>query len=152
MAPLDRRSGFVQSIRHEDGTLDLYDYVLASNLWVETVTHLHEQSPIPVSGKTTRDITTTNSRGEILEQKTDAYIVGVWYTIARNRMTYNAEGKRIRSENLAGQVTATAWDCCFAYGYNEKSELTNAVVASHWTWLVRWRECYMRWHQTRGDC
>ena len=51
-------------------------------------------------------------RGEILEQKTEAYIGEVWYTIARNRMTYNAEGKRIRSENLAGQVTTTAWDCC----------------------------------------
>ena len=51
-------------------------------------------------------------RGEILEQKTEAYIGEVWYTIARNRMTYNAEGKRITSENLAGQVTTTAWDCC----------------------------------------
>ena len=27
-------------------------------------------------------------------------------------MTYNVTGKRIRSENLAGQVTTTAWDCC----------------------------------------
>ncbi len=27
-------------------------------------------------------------------------------------MTYNSEGKRIRSENLAGQVTTSAWDCC----------------------------------------
>ena len=27
-------------------------------------------------------------------------------------MTYNSEGKRITSENLAGQVTTTAWDCC----------------------------------------
>ena len=27
-------------------------------------------------------------------------------------MTYNFEGKRITSENLAGQVTTTAWDCC----------------------------------------
>ena len=36
----------------------------------------------------------------------------MWYTISRNRMTYNAEGKRIRSENLAGQVTTTAWNCC----------------------------------------
>ena len=53
----------------------------------------------------------------------------MWYTIARNRMTYNAEGKRITSENLTGQVTTTAWDCCFAYGYNEKSELTNAVAS-----------------------
>jgi len=106
------RSGFVQSIRHEDGKLDLYDYSLSSNCWTRTVTHLHEQSPTPVSGKTTRDITITNSRGEILEQKTEAYIGEVWYTIARNRMTYNSQGKRIRSENLAGQVTTTAWDCC----------------------------------------
>ncbi len=108
----DVRSGFVQSVRHEDGKLDLYDYSLSSTLWTETITHLHEQSPAPVSGKTTRDITITNARGEATETRTEAYIDGIWYTIARNRMTYNAEGKRIRSENLAGQVTTTAWDCC----------------------------------------
>ncbi len=106
------RAGFVASVRHEDGRLDLYDYALSSNIWTRTVTHLHEQSPAPVSGKTTRDITITNARGEILEQKTGAFIDGIWYTIARNRMTYNFEGKRITSENLAGQVTTTAWDCC----------------------------------------
>ncbi len=105
-------AGFVQSIRHEDGKLDLYDYALVSNLWSETITHLHELSPDPVGGKTTRDITITNARGETIEARTEAYIDGIWYTIARNRMTYNAEGKRIRSENLAGQVTTTAWDCC----------------------------------------
>ena len=27
-------------------------------------------------------------------------------------MTYNSQGKRITSENLAGQLTTTAWDCC----------------------------------------
>ena len=108
----DARSGFVASIRHEDGKLDLYDYELSSNIWVRTVTHLHEQSPAPVSGKTTRDITITNARGEEIETRTEAYIDGIWYTIARNRMTYNFEGKRITSENLAGQVTTTAWDCC----------------------------------------
>jgi RHS repeat-associated protein len=108
----DARSGFVASIRHEDGKLDLYDYELASSLWVRTVTHLHEQSPAPVSGKTTRDITITNARGEEIEARTEAYIDGIWYTIARSRMTYNAEGKRTSIENLAGQVTTTAWDCC----------------------------------------
>jgi RHS repeat-associated protein len=108
----DARSGFVASIRHEDGKFDLYDYELSSNIWVRTVTHLHEQSPAPVSGKTTRDITITNARGEEIETRTEAYIDGIWYTIARNRMTYNFEGKRISSENLAGQVTTTAWDCC----------------------------------------
>ena len=108
----DPRSGFVQSIRQEDGRFDLYDYILASNVWTETVTHLHEQSPVPVSGKTTRDITLTNARGETSETRTEAYIDGIWHTIARNTMTYNEQGKRIKSENLAGQITTTAWDCC----------------------------------------
>ena len=44
-------------------------------------------------------------------------------------MTYNLQGKRITSENLAGQVTTTAWDCCLAYAYNTRSELTNAVAS-----------------------
>ncbi len=42
---------------------------------------------------------------------TEAFIDGIWYTIARNRMTYNEQGKRTSLENLAGQVTTTAWDC-----------------------------------------
>ena len=109
--PFDR-SGRIASIRHEDGKLDLYDYALVSNIWIETVTHLHEQSPEPVSGKTTRDVTETNARGETVETRTEAYIEGVWHVIARERMTYNAEGKRIATENLAGQVTTSAWDCC----------------------------------------
>ena len=104
--------GLVQSIRHEDGKLDLYDYSLVSNTWIRTITHLHEQSPSPVSGKTTRDITLTNALGEVSETRTEAFIDGIWYTIARNRMTYNEQGKRTSLENLAGQVTTTAWDCC----------------------------------------
>ena len=83
--------GFVKSIRREDGRLDLYDYALSSNVWTKTVTHLHEQAPSPVSGKTTRDVTLTNARGEVIETRTEAFIGGIWYTIARNRMTYNFE-------------------------------------------------------------
>ena len=47
---------------------------------------------------------------EISETRTEAYIDGIWYAISRNRMTYNSTGRRITSENLAGQVTTTAWD------------------------------------------
>ena len=88
----DVRSGQVRSLRREDGRLDLYDYALTDGIWTETVTHLHEQSPEPVPGKTTRDTTLTNRRGEIIEQKTEAFIYGSWYTIDRDRMTYNATG------------------------------------------------------------
>ena len=104
--------GRVASVRYEDGKLDLYDYSLNDGVWMETVTHLHEQSPAPVSGKTTRDITLTNARGEVIETRKEAFIDNAWYTIARERKTYNVEGKRIKSENLAGQITTTAWDCC----------------------------------------
>ena len=106
------RSGKVKFRRYEDGKLDFYDYSLNDGFWTETVTHLHEQSPAPVSGKTTRDITLTNARGEVTETRTEVFIENVWHTIARERLTYNAEGKRIKSENLAGQVTTTTWDCC----------------------------------------
>ena len=68
-------------------------------------------------------------RGEIPEQKTDAYISGVWYTIARNQMKYNSTGKQRTFENLAGQLTTTAWDSCFAYANNNRGELTNATAA-----------------------
>ena len=112
VAANDARSGFVASIRYEDGKLDLYDYELSSNIWVRTITHLHEQSPAPVSGKTTRDVTITNARGEILEERTEAFVDDAWHVIARERNTYNAEGKIVQRENLAGQVTTTAWDCC----------------------------------------
>ena len=104
--------GLIKSRRHEDGKLDLYDYSLSDSVWTEIVTHLHEQSPTPVSGNTTRDITLANARGEVIETRKEAFIDGVWHTIARERLTYNAEGKRIKSENLAGQVITTAWDCC----------------------------------------
>ena len=104
--------GRVASVRYEDGKLDVYDYALNDGIWTEMVTHVHEQSPEPVSGKTTRDITLTNARGEVIETRKEAFIDGVWHTIARERLTYNAEGKRIKSENLAGQVITTAWDCC----------------------------------------
>ena len=108
----DVRSGRVRSVRREDGRLDLYDYALVTNVWTETVTHLHEQSTAPVSGRTTRDVRVSNRRGETLEQKTEAFVGGIWYTISRNRMTYNLEGKRVRAEDLAGRVTATEWNCC----------------------------------------
>ena len=104
--------GRVASVRHEDGKLDIYDYALNDGIWMEMVTHVHEQSPAPVSGKTTRDVTLTNARGEVIETRTEAFIDEAWHTIARERKTYNVEGKRIKSETLAGQITTTAWDCC----------------------------------------
>ena len=48
--------------------------------------------------------------GEIPEQKTDAYISGGWYTIARNQMKYNSTGKQRTFENLGllDKVNATS--------------------------------------------
>ena len=108
----DIRAGRVKSIRHEDGRLDVYGYALASNVWTETVTHLHERVPSPVEGRTTRNVTRTDARGDVVETRTEAFVGGSWHAVARTRRTYNLEGKCVRSEDLAGQVTTTAWDCC----------------------------------------
>ena len=108
----DIRAGRVKSIRHEDGRLDVYGYALASNVWTETVTHLHERVPSPVEGRTTRDVTCTNARGDVVETRTEAFVGGSWHAITRTRRVYNLEGKCVRSEDLSGQVTTTAWDCC----------------------------------------
>ena len=36
----------------------------------------------------------------------------MWYTVSRETMTYDSTGRCIRTENLAGETTAEAWDCC----------------------------------------
>ena len=106
------KAGKVKSIRREDGRVDAYDYTLADGVWTETVTHLHEQAMEPVSGKTTRDVSVMNRRGETLEYRTEAFVAGTWYTVAKTMQEFNAQGKVVRSTDLAGRVTTTAWDCC----------------------------------------
>jgi hypothetical protein len=38
------------------------------------------------------------------KQKTEAFIDGIWYTIARNRMTYNEQGKRTSLDDDGNQT------------------------------------------------
>jgi len=88
-------SGLVRSIRRENGTLDLYDYNLVSNLWVRTITHLHEQSPAPVSGKTTRDTTITSALAVVVETRTEAYIGKLAPPLYATELSYSITSKSI---------------------------------------------------------
>lgn len=108
----DMRAGRVKSVRHEDGRLDFYDYALASNVWMESVTHLHELASSSADGRVKRDVTHTNARGEVVESRTEVLVGDSWHAVARTHRTYNPEGKCIWSVDLAGQVTTTEWDCC----------------------------------------
>ena len=45
-------------------------------------------------------------------------------------MTYNEQGKRITSENLAGQVTTTAWDGWFVIYNGENRPILWTLVNS----------------------
>ena len=101
-------SGLVSSIRHEDGTFDTYDYSLVSNLWVRTVTHLHEQSPTPVSGKTTRDITTTNHReGRIWVIHRTTFPTGSFHFVLNSDASQS--GLRYRSAFASHNTSAVRW-------------------------------------------
>ena len=108
----DLRSGLVKSVRREDGRLAVHHYSLDGGVWTETVTHLHERATSPVEGRTTREVTRTNARGEEVEVRTDAFVGGAWRTVSRTLREFDAEGRCIRSEDLAGRATATEWDCC----------------------------------------
>ena len=41
------------------------------------------------------EIVNPDARGEILEERTEAFVDDAWHVIARERYTHNAEGKRI---------------------------------------------------------
>ena len=104
--------GRVRRIRREDGRVDEYGYSMEGDVWTEKVTHLHESADAPVEGRTTRDFTLTNERGETVETRTEAYAGGEWRVVARELRTHDAQGRVVRPENLAGQATTTEWDCC----------------------------------------
>ena len=87
----------------------------------------------------------------------------IWYNISPNRMTYNLPGKRITSENLAGQVTTTAWDCCHKVSVTEPDGSTTTwdyddegrMIASsrlipldmtNVTWLTPCLDYVVEWH------
>ncbi len=87
-------AGRVKSIRHEDGRLDIYGYALASNVWTETVTHLHERVPSPVEGRTTRDVTRTNVR--------DRHVLRLrWMGCAREHGLFGRHADRLHAERRA---------------------------------------------------
>ena len=74
--------GRVRRIRREDGRVDEYGYSMEGGVWTEKVTHLHESADAHVEGRTTRDFTLTNGRGETVETRTEAYVGGECVGIA----------------------------------------------------------------------
>ena len=114
--------GLVQSVRHEDGTIDNYAYDLANGIWTETVTHVHEQAPDIVPMRTTRSVRVYNSLGRLVDSRTDLCTIGVedlvpqadWTPIERLQYAYDVNGNEIRREDLAGRLWTSEWagNCC----------------------------------------
>ena len=107
-------AGRVASVRDEDGALRKYDYRLEEERWIETVTHLHEQAPEPVSGKTTRRSVVYDRVGNVVERNEEVFIDGVWHLIDRTTYAYNAAGKVTKETDFAGRETVSVWGdaCC----------------------------------------
>ena len=114
--------GLVQSVRHEDGTIDNYAYDLADGVWTEFVTHVHEQAPDIVPMRTTRSVRVYNALGRLVDSRTDLCTVGVedlvpqadWTPIERMQYAYDIDGNEIRREDLAGRLWTAEWagNCC----------------------------------------
>ena len=114
--------GLVQSVRHEDGTIDNYAYDLANGVWTETITHVHEQAPDIVPMRTTRSVRVYNALGQLVDSRTDLCTIGVedlvpqadWTPIERLQYAYDADGNEILREDLAGRLWTAEWagNCC----------------------------------------
>ena len=114
--------GLVQSVRHEDGTIDNYTYDLTDGVWTETVTHVHEQAPDVVPMKTTRSVHVWNALGQLVDSRTDLCTIGIedlvpqadWTPIERLQYAYDVDGNEIRREDLAGRLWTAEWggNCC----------------------------------------
>lgn len=114
--------GLVQSVRHEDGTVDDYAYDLANGVWTEFVTHVHEQALAIVPMRTTRSVRVYNALGQLVDARTDLCTIGVedlvpqadWTPIARLQYAYDIDGNEIRREDLAGRLWTAEWsgNCC----------------------------------------
>ena len=114
--------GLVQSVRHEDGTIDNYTYDLTDGVWTETVTHVHEQAPDIVPMRTTRSVRVYNALGQLVDSRTDLCTIGVedlvpqadWTPIERIQYAYDVDGNEIRREDLAGRLWTAEWagNCC----------------------------------------
>ena len=114
--------GLVQSVRHEDGTIDNYAYDLTDGVWTETITHVHEQAPDVVPMKTTRSVHVWNALGRLVDSRTDLCTIGVedlvpqadWTPIERLQYAYDIVGNEIRREDLAGRLWTAEWagNCC----------------------------------------
>ena len=114
--------GLVQSVRHEDGTIDNYAYDLTDGVWTEIITHVHEQAPDIVPMRTTRSVRVYNALGQLVDSRTDLCTIGVedlvpqadWTPIERMQYAYDIDGNEIRREDLAGRLWTTEWagNCC----------------------------------------
>ena len=144
--------GLVQSVRHEDGTIDNYAYDLANGIWTETVTHVHEQAPDIVPMRTTRSVRVYNAIGQLVDLRTDLCTIGVedlipqadWTPIERMQYAYDIEGNEIRREDLAGRLWTSEWagNCCgkvsetdwqgvtTTYAYDEEGRVVSRQTGS----------------------
>ena len=114
--------GLVQSVRHEDGTIDNYAYDLTDGVWTETITHVHEQAPDIVPMRTTRSVRVYDTLGQLVDSRTDLCTIGVedlvpqadWTPIERLQYAYDIDGNEIRREDLAGRLWTAEWagNCC----------------------------------------
>ena len=114
--------GLVQSVRHEDGTIDNYAYDLTDGVWTETITHVHEQAPDIVPMRTTRSVRVRNALGQLVDSRTDLCTIGVedlvpqadWTPIERLQYAYDIDGNEIRHEDLSGRLWTAEWagNCC----------------------------------------
>ena len=118
---------------------------IAKSIAPDGVETSYTYSEDPVMGVFTTTATTVDRRtvteaapnGYVLETRAEALAEGgqEWLIVSRQSYTRNAEGKAIRTEDLAGRVTTAVWDCC-----NKVSETAPDGTTTLYTYDINRRE------------
>jgi RHS repeat-associated protein len=107
--------GLVQSVRHEDGSIDEYSYSFEDGEWTTYSSHVHEQTPHPSKMKTVRSAVIYDAQGRVLRWSNELLSNdGAWIPIQQEDYRYDIEGNIIRKEELDGKVSTSEWggNCC----------------------------------------
>ena len=107
--------GLVQSVRHEDGTIDNYAYDLTDGVWTETVMHVHEKAFDAVPYETIRTISAFNQLGRMIMWGKQLLLDGDrWRSLQQESFSYDAIGNQVSHCDIRGRTEKNEWGgaCC----------------------------------------
>lgn len=133
--------GRLASIQHPDGRLDTYSYQyetydrpanLGGGFGTATrqiVVHGTRTSPTGVAGKTTREISLTDERGQAIRDERFVFTGSGYALLDWTQRSYDGRGRLLQTLRSNGALETATWGCCSEESTTDSRGITTTVVA-----------------------